>query len=353
MIESFVYNANPARVIFGAGSAASIGAELARLGCKRALILTTPDQAELGMSTSANLGDQAGGLFSRATMHTPISVTDDAMRELQSLGCDGIIAIGGGSTIGLGKALAIRTDLPQIAVPTTYAGSEMTPILGETKDGHKTTVRSSKVLPEVVIYDVELTLSLPGKLSAVSGMNALAHAVEALYAKDANPITSLMAVEGITALGRSLPQILASPRDLEARSDAQYGGWLCGACLGVVGMALHHKICHVLGGKFELPHAETHAVILPHAAAYNQDAAPAAMARVASALHAPNAADALRNLSKSLGAPLSLKELGMPEAGIVTAAELVLRDAYWNPRLLDKDLIHAMLAGAWRGDPPC
>src|SRR5207237_5575433 len=219
-----------------------------------------------------------------AVMHTPVEVTEAAMARVDELQADCIVAIGGGSTVGLGKAIALRSDLPQIAIPTTYAGSEMTDILGETRAGVKTTVRSSNVLPETVIYDVDLTLSLPAKLSAMSGMNAIAHAVEALYAEDGNPIVDLMAEEGLRALAHSLPVIMSSPRDREARMLAQYGAWLCGTCLGAVAMALHHKLCHVLGGSFKLPHAETHAVLLPYTAAYNAGAAPQAMSKVARAL---------------------------------------------------------------------
>src|SRR6185312_3310989 len=196
------------------------------------------------------------GVFTEATMHTPVEVTERAMQAVRDNGADCTVALGGGSTTGLGEAIALRTDLPQVVIPTTYAGSEATPILGETKDGLKTTQRSMKVLPEVILYDVDLTLTLPVGLSVTSGMNAIAHAVEALYAQDANPITSLMAEEAIRALARALPVIVADPCNVEARSDALYGAWLCGVCLGTVGMALHHKLCHTLGGTFDLPHAE-------------------------------------------------------------------------------------------------
>ncbi len=184
----------------------------------------------------------------------------------------------------MGKAIALRTDLPQIVVPTTYAGSEMTPILGQTTAGRKTTLRSLAVLPEVVLYDVDLTLSLPPALSATSGLNAIAHAVEGLWAHDGNPIISLMAEEGIRALAAALPRIVDDPTDVAARSDAQYGAWLCATVLAGAGMALHHKLCHTLGGSFNLPHAETHAVILPHATHYNSAAAPEAMQRLCRAL---------------------------------------------------------------------
>lgn len=352
MIAPFTYAANPSRVVFGPGRLAELGAELDRLGVRRPLLLSTPEQAELTEAAQRQLGAQAGGTYARATMHTPTDVTADALRVLQALGCDGLVALGGGSTIGLGKALALRTDLPQVAVPTTYAGSEMTPILGETEAGRKTTRRSPKVLPEVVIYDVDLTMSLPPALSATSGVNALAHAVEALYARDANPIISLMAEEGITALGRSLPRIVRDPSDPAARADAQYGAWLCGTCLGAVGMALHHKICHVLGGSFDLRHAETHTVMLPHATAYNAEATPDAMRRIGRALGVEHAAAGLFALNQSLGAPAALRELGMPEAGIELAAEQVMQDQYWNPRPPERDALRAMLRRAWAGEPP-
>ena len=266
-MQPFVHDGLPCRVIFGAGTLGRTADEIDRLGAKRALVLSTPEQVRAAQDLVAMLGRRAAGTFTGAVMHTPVHVTAAALEAVRSAGADCTVALGGGSTIGLGKAIALRTDLPQIAVPTTYAGSEMTPIIGETEHGKKTTQRTLKVLPEVVIYDVDLTLSLPAKLSATSGMNSIAHAVEALYAENRNPITSMMAEECIRAFGRALPKVMDKPKDREARSDALYGAWLGGACLGAVGMALHHKLCHVLGGSFGLPHAETHTVVLPHALA--------------------------------------------------------------------------------------
>jgi alcohol dehydrogenase class IV len=352
MIAPFTYVAYPSRVVFGPGTLDGLGAELDRLGVHRALLLSTPEQVALAEQVRQQLGNAARGIFARATMHTPVEVTKDALAEVQALGADGFVALGGGSTIGLGKALALRTDLPLVAVPTTYAGSEMTTILGETEGGRKTTQRTPKVLPKAVIYDVELTLSLPAGLLATSGVNALAHAVEALYAHDTNPIIGLMAEDGVAALGRSLPRIVRDPSDREARTDAQYGAWLCATCLGVVAMALHHKVCHVLGGSFNLPHAETHTVMLPHATAYNAPEVPEAMRRIARALGVENAANGLFELAKSLAAPTSLRELGMPEDGIDTALRQIMQDQYWNPRKLEPDALRAMLARAWTGEPP-
>ena len=349
-MERFVYTPHPARVIFGFGTLRELPAEIERLGLRRVLVLSTPQQEGEGRATATAIG--AAAVFAGATMHTPVAVTDEAMALVASARIDGLVAVGGGSTTGLAKAIALRTDLPQIVAPTTYAGSEMTPILGETRDGVKVTQKSPKILPEVVIYDVELTLSLPPKVSAVSGMNAIAHAVEALYAQDRNPIISLMAADGIRALATALPRIVDDPADRDARSEALYGAWLCGTCLGAVGMALHHKLCHTLGGSFDLPHAETHTAVLPHAVAYNAPAAPAAMAAVAGALGTENAARGLYDLARRLGATLDLRTLGMPQQGIERAADSAMANPYWNPRSLDRDAIRDLLARAFAGEPP-
>ncbi|PWC32891.1 maleylacetate reductase [Azospirillum sp. TSO35-2] len=345
----FVYTGSPMHVVFGSGTITRLGSELERLGCRRALLLT--GRRDRAAAEAAAVG-RIAGVFEDAAMHTPVDVTERALAVLQDLRADCTVAIGGGSAIGLGKAIALRTDLPQVVVPTTYAGSEMTPILGQTEKGHKTTQRSAKVLPETVIYDVDLTLSLPPALSVTSGMNAMAHAVEALYAQASNPVTSLMAEEAIRALGRALPRIVAAPTDRGARSDALYGAWLCGICLGTVGMALHHKLCHALGGTFGLPHAQTHSVVLPHVIAYNAPAAPDAMARVATALGTRDAARGLFDLAARLGAPSALKDLGMPEDGIDEIAALSVRDPYWNPRPFDRGAIRNLLRRAWAGLPP-
>jgi maleylacetate reductase len=352
MTEAFTYVALPARVVFGSGTLARIPEELRALGCKRALVLSTPEQQGAAEAVAFRLGNLCAGTFTQAAMHTPVDVTERAMKAVLEMAADCTIAIGGGSTTGLGKAIALRTDLPQIVVPTTYAGSEATPILGETRDGRKTTQRSAKVLPEVIIYDVDLTLTLPPGLSVTSGINAIAHAVEALYTQDANPVISMMAERGIEALARALPPIMKNPVDKAARSDALFGAWLCGTCLGAVGMALHHKLCHTLGGTFNLPHAETHTVVLPHAVAYNAPAAPEAMARVAHALGTSNAAQGLFDLAKSLGAPVALGQIGMQEADLDRAAELATVSPYWNPRPLDLVGIRALLEDAFYGRQP-
>src|SRR3954463_36174 len=354
IMESFVYEALPTRVVFGSGTIARIRDEVERLGARRALVLSTPGRGEgLANEVSSLLRDLSAGVHAGAVMHTPIDATEKALNVVRERAADALVAVGGGSITGLGKALALRTDLPQVVVPTTYAGSEMTPILGETKDEAKTTQRTLKVLPEVVIYDVDLTLGLPAAISGTSGMNAIAHAVEALYAVDRNPVISLLAEDGIAALTRALPRISEDPQDRVARSDALlYGAWLCGTCLGGVSMALHHKLCHVLGGAFDLPHAETHTVILPHATAYNAGAAPEAMARVARALGRPDPPRALFELAGRLGAKGPLRELGMPQDGIERVVEQTMGTPYPNPRTLDASAIRELLFRAWKGEPP-
>lgn len=349
---SFVYQGSPARVVFGAGTLARLPEEVARLGIKRALILSTPEQKAQADAIAGLLGSVGRGVFAGARMHTPVDVTEEALAVVERESIDGTVAVGGGSTTGLGKAIALRTDLPQIVVPTTYAGSEMTDVLGQTADGAKKTLRDPKVRPEVVLYDVDLTLTLPPGLSVTSGMNAMAHAVEGLYARDGNPILSLMAEEGIRALGSALPRIARDPGDRDARSDALYGAWLCGTVLGSTTMALHHKLCHVLGGTFDLPHAETHAIVLPHAVAYNTPATPEAIGRAARALGAPDAAQALFDLAKTAGARTALKDIGMPETGLDLAADLAAADPYWNPRPIEREGIRALLDDAWHGRRP-
>jgi maleylacetate reductase len=349
---TFQYEALPARVVFGAGTLARLPEEAARFQLRRVLILSTAGQRAHADRVAALLGPLAADVFAGAVMHTPSQVTETALALASRLQIDGLIAIGGGSAIGLSKALALRTDLPQIVIPTTYAGSEATPVLGETLEGVKRTQRSATVLPETILYDVELTVGLPVHVSMASGLNAMAHAAEALYAADRNPLTSLMAEAALVAFIDALPRIQSQPNDLDARTAALYGAWLCGSCLGAVGMALHHKLCHTLGGTFGLPHAETHAILLPHALAYNLPFAPEAHRVLARTFHREDPAVALEQFTRRLSLPRALSELGMPEAAIDHAADLAVRNAYPNPRPLEREALRRLLARAWAGDPP-
>jgi maleylacetate reductase len=350
--RSFLYSPLPARVLFGYGVVAELVSEIDRLGAKRALVLCTPEQQSTAQAIAAHLGDRLAGIFPRAVMHVPIEVAEKARAEAARLRADCCVAIGGGSTIGLGKAIALEGTLPIVAVPTTYAGSEMTPIYGITAEGRKKTGRDPRVLPRVVLYDPELTLSLPAALAAASGMNAIAHAVEALYAPDGNPVVTLMAEECIRALGAALPRVIADPSDRAARADALYGAWLGGSVLGAVAMSLHHKLAHTLGGTCNLPHAETHAILLPHTSAYNAAAVPEAMARVARALGASNGPQALFDLGRALALPPSLAAIGMHADDLDIVADLATRDPYANPRPVERAAIRALVQDAYDGWRP-
>ncbi|WGS55289.1 maleylacetate reductase (plasmid) [Paraburkholderia sp. D15] len=349
MLDPFIYQGLPARVLFGRGTITKLSDEVDRLGLTRILVLSTPEQVALAERACELLGARAVGTFPGATMHTPIEVTVRALAAAKACMADGVVALGGGSTIGLGKAIALRTDLPQIVIPTTYAGSEMTPILGETQDDRKTTQRGPKIQPEVVIYDVDLTMTLPPVMSALSGFNAMAHAAEALYASDRNPVVSLMAEEGVRAIYEALPEVLLNPADPNARTTLLYGAWLSACCLGSTSMGLHHKLCHTLGGLFDLPHAQTHAILLPYALTYNAPAIPEALTRLGRAMDAQCAIGALIHLEGACGIPLALRDIGMPEEGVERAVEEALANPYNNPRPIEPAPLREILARAWAG----
>lgn len=351
MTVSFQSSFNPARIIFGPGRLDAVAGELGKLGVSRALVLVTPFQKADAVALAGTLGDQAVGVFAEAEMHTPVEVTERALEMFVETRADCVVAFGGGSTIGLGKAIAYRNDCPQIVVATTYAGSEVTPILGQTENGLKTTVRAESVLPEVVIYDPMLTLDLPVAMSVTSGLNAIAHSIEALYAQDRNPMTSMMALEGIRALRTALPVIVGSPQNQDARGEALYGSWLCGTVLGTVGMSLHHKLCHTLGGSFNMPHAETHSVLIPHTAAYNADAAATEL-QAAADMFGGEIGGGLWDFAQSLGAPVALKDLGFREGDLDRAADIAVTNPYWAPRPIEHAAIRALLQDAWAGNRP-
>ena len=346
---NFIYTALPTRVVFGPGTIRELRAEVERLDAKRVLLISSAARAK---AVSALANDvPIAGVFDKAVMHTPLAVVDEARRLAQDVKADCCVAIGGGSTIGFGKAIALTSGLPVLAVPTTYSGSEMTTIWGISESGSKKTGRDAKVLPRGVIYDPELTLDLPPAVSAASGMNAIAHCVEALYAHDGNPIISLMAEEGIRALATALPRVVSSPANLEGRTGALYGSWLAGMTISTTSVALHHKLCHVLGG-FGLPHAETHSIVLPHAVRYNEAAAPEAMKRIARALNARDAATGLYELEKKLGLPMRLAEIGMKEADVERAARIAVQSPYPNPRKVEYEPVLELLRGALVGRLP-
>ncbi|KAK3681250.1 hypothetical protein B0T22DRAFT_523326 [Podospora appendiculata] len=353
-MDNFEYVSAPHRVVFGRGTLQELPSMLEKIKAKAVLVLCTPQQISTAEAVKAIIGDAGVSIFSEATMHTPTHITEKAMLAAKDKGVDGIVSVGGGSTVGLGKALSIRTGLPHLCIPTTYAGSEMTPILGETENGRKVTRRDPRILPTAVLYDVDLFKTLSVDMTVYSGINAIAHAVEALYATNKNPIIDLLACEGIRTLCSALPLLQADGNDPAARHQALYGAWLCGMCLGAVDMALHHKLCHTLGGMFNLPHAETHVVLLPHALAYNASApaAAGAMAKLAAALP-DSAGDPVRGINalyQRLGIRLSLQGLGMPETGVDEACDVAIANPYKNPRALEREGIRELIRRAWAGE---
>jgi maleylacetate reductase len=341
------------RVVFGVGALSRVPEEVAGLGAS-ALLIVDEASVAAGDEVAASLGDRLADRIDGAVMHVPVPVADAATERARAAGVDLVVSIGGGSATGLAKAIALATGLPILAVPTTYAGSEMTPVWGLTgtnADGASTkrTGRDPRVRPRVVVYDPALTVSMPTGLSAASGMNALAHLMAGLFASGTAPIVAAIAEEGVRTLADALPRVVAAPSDLAARSDALYGAWLAGWTFGTGVSGLHHRVCHVLGGSYDLPHAQTHAAMLPYTTAFLAPGSPAGAARAARALGADDPAAALHELARTLGAPTSLTEIGFDPAHIDDVAAAVVAVNPDSPRPVDhdgvRDLLHAACAG--------
>jgi alcohol dehydrogenase class IV len=352
-VPPFTYDALPGRVVFGSGTSATApAAEVQRLGCRRVLVIAAEPERDLARRLVAPLGDRVVGTFEEVRPHVPVEVARRARSAALDARADGLLCVGGGSTTGTAKAIALEHPLPIVAVPTTYAGSEMTPVWGLTEGRRKTTGRAAAVQPAVVVYDPDLTVTLPPEISGPSAMNAIAHCVEAFYAPGANPITSLMAEEGIRALARGVPVAVGTPGDLDGRTDTLYGAYLAGAAFAVAGSGLHHKICHVLGGAFDLPHAQTHTIVLPHVVAFNAPAMPAVADRLGRALGG-DPATALYDLAAAIGAPLALTDVGLPGDGIdEVVAPILAAVPPSNPRAVDAGGLRALLADAAAGVRP-
>ena len=351
-VNGFVHEGAATRVVFGAGALARLPEEIDGVGARRVLVISSPGRSRAAAELAVRLGARAAAVFAGAVVHVPVATAEAARSAARVAGADACLAFGGGSAIGVAKAIALTDGLTIVAVPTTFSGSEMTPVWGLTEGGKKTTGRDRRVQPRIVIYDPLLLAGLPLAVSGPSGMNAIAHAVEALYAADASPLVALMAEEGVRSLAEGLRTLAAEPGHEDALAGALCGAWLAGACLGTVGMGLHHKLCHVLGGTFDLPHAATHAAVLPHAAAYNAGAAPRAMRAVARALGAADAPGGLWDLARAASAPAALRDLGMPEGGLERAADLVTASPYPNPRPVERDAVLELLRAAYAGRRP-
>ncbi|MFD3587678.1 maleylacetate reductase [Streptomyces sp. NPDC058683] len=343
----FVHDTLPQRVRFASGAAEEgLAAEVAALGARRVMVIAGASERELADRVTAGL--PVVHRHDDVVMHVPVEVALRARAAAAERDADALISIGGGSTTGLAKAVALTTGLPIVAVPTTYAGSEATAVWGLTEDSVKTTGTDAKVLPRAVVYDASLTLSLPVELSVASGLNALAHCVDSMWAPRTDPIDQALAAEGVRALRAGLPLVVKDPQALEGREQTLYGAYLAAVAFASAGSGLHHKICHVLGGMFNLPHAQTHAVVLPHVLAFNAPFVPDAERRLAAAFGSPTAVEGLADLRDRLGAPRSLRELGMPRDGVAAVAEAVVAAApAGNPRPVTLDAITDLVRNAW------
>lgn len=356
MMQAFEFAGLPSRVLFGDGSLKKLPAVLQDLGVQKLFCISSQGQAALAKQVCNSALPGTPIVFcTLAKQHVPSEVVDQALLELQTSPCNVLLAVGGGSSIGLAKAIALKTGLPILAVPTTYSGSEMTPIYGLTFEGKKQTGRAAVVQPKVVAYEPALSLGLPKHIAAASAMNALAHAVEALYASNKNPVISMMAQESVSALAGALQQ-MAQQTSLQADTHAQalYGAWLAGSCLGAVSMGLHHKVCHVLGGRFNTPHAETHTVMLPYVAHFNRLADPDAARQLQAALGANSVhhiGPALQNLALQNGLAIRLSALGLTHDDIELAAGDIASSAYANPRPVNHDDALLLLNSALEGLP--
>jgi maleylacetate reductase len=348
----FEHEGTAQRVLFGSGQAAqAVAGEIDRLGSRRVMVIAAGSGRGLAESLTAGL--PVAVHHDEVVMHVPVEVAGRARTVAGVHDIDAIVCVGGGSTTGLAKAVALTTGVPIVAVPTTYAGSEATNVWGLTEGARKTTGVDARVLPRAIVYDASLMLTLPVGTSVASGLNALAHCVDSMWAPRADPIDRAIASEGVRALRIGLPQVVASPRGLEGREYALYGAYLSAVAFASAGSGLHHKICHVLGGRYDLPHAQTHAVVLPHVLAFNAPNAPEAEQRIAAAFHARTAVEGLQKLRAELDAPKALRDYGLRAADIPDAVEAILPAVpTGNPTPVTRHNLARLLHAAWEGTDP-
>jgi len=350
MLDPFVYKSDRLRVVFGCGAVARLGEEADRLKMTRVLVLCSQGRGALGEAVGARLGARRAGVCNAARPGMPSAAFDEIVAALERVSADGFACVGGGSPIGLGKAVAAATKIPFIAVVTTYSGSEMAPrwYLGTGAD--ERSGDSTQALPASAIYDPELTVDLPFATTAASCMNAMAHAVESLYGPDANPIVLALAEEAARRIAAALPRLKADPKDIAARTDALYGAWLAAAFRASVGLS--HNIAQRVRQNFGTEHARTHAAVLPYAAGFSLTAAPAARERLARAFGANDPAQALHGINVACGLPTGLAGLGLREADIPRAVDIVAKRKFPCPRPCSPSDIEAVIRQAFAGEPP-
>lgn len=340
------------RVLFGSGKAAEhLAAEVSRLGARRVMVIAS--RFEAPVAAGITQGIDVALNYDDVVMHVPVEKAEKARAAAGEAGIDLLVCVGGGSTTGLAKAVALTTGIPIVAVPTTYAGSEATNVWGLTEAARKTTGVDDRVLPATVVYDAELTLSLPVDMSVASGLNGMAHCIDSFWGPRADPINAALAAEGIRALSQGLPAIKQDPNGLAGREQALYGAYLSAVAFASAGSGMHHKICHVLGGTFNLPHAQTHATVLPYVLAFNAPAAPEAEARAAAAFGTAGALQGLQNLRETLDAPKALADYGFTAEDIPEAVQVALPAIPANnPREATAENLTRLLTAALTGEDP-
>lgn len=358
-MRDFTHQHTASRTVFGVGALARVAEEVRALGLARVMLIGSPSAAGAAATIATSLGGDLELRWEDTAQHVPVELAERARGAAAEHGVDGVVCVGGGSAVGLAKAVALTHRVPVVAVPTTYAGSEQTPVYGLTGDGHKETGTDPAVQPRVVVYDPALTVGLPARVTGTSAFNALAHAIEGLWAPGANPITSTLAHESVRAITASLPRVIDAPDDLDGRGDLLYGAALAGMVLGATSAGMHHKICHVLGGRSGLVHADAHAVVLPHVVAFNAPALPTEMSRLSSALGAADSdpAGQLWQLAARSGLPTRLSDLAGPagpldRGSLLPVAEEVCAEVSANPVPLSVPAVHALLERAFDGAPP-
>ncbi|MBZ6083700.1 maleylacetate reductase [Streptomyces olivaceus] len=347
----FAHETLAQRVVFAPEQAPrAVADEVARLGATRVMVVTAVSSA--GLTARLTDGLPVVHVHDEVVRHVPVDVAERAREAARACAADALVCVGGGSATGLAKAIALTDGLPVVAVPTTYAGSEATPVWGLTRGNAKTTGTDARVLPRSVVYDASLLLTLPARLSVASGLNALAHCVDAMWGPRADPIDRALACEAVRVLSEGLPEVQDHPGRLPGHERMLYGAYLAAVAFASAGSGLHHKICHVLGGMFDLPHAQTHAVVLPHVLAFNAPGAPEAERAIAGALGSAGAVEGLAALYAGLGVPASLRDLGMPEEGIAASVDPLLAVVPdHNPTAVTRDALTALVRAAWEGDP--
>jgi len=337
----------------GPGKIESLPREINYLGASRVLFCCTPGRKERALQLVATL-DGSAEVCSIANTIVSEELVHRGRSRAREFAANCLVSFGGGSALGLAKSIALEMDIPIIAIVTTYAGSETSELQGMFEGGKRVLKRSSRMQPRTIIYDPALSVGLPLETSIRSAVNAMAHAACSFLGENHNPVTSLLAEEGLRVMKSALPRIADNPGDIDARGDALYGAWLCGSTLNSAGTVLHHKIVHVLAGYFKVPHAFAHTVILPHSLAYNRSAAPEAMKRIARAFgdETADAAGQTFDLLTRTGAPTALKDAGMPSDVLSEAAKLITTDPYFNPRPVEYGPVRQTLEDAWFGRRP-